>query len=120
MDYVENWLLLADLISLGRTGKAVLRASDAWSSERCTLAPLGDRKLASRGFVRESSYTYKRSMESSSVTVDISRLPSLPIRPARREGPVFFRQRLHPVERVSTSWWLVSAPTLRTVCRTPT
>ena len=31
----------------------------AWSSERCFLAPLDDRKLASRGFVRESSYTYK-------------------------------------------------------------
>lgn len=31
----------------------------AWSAERCFLAPLDDRKLASRGFVRESSFTYK-------------------------------------------------------------
>jgi hypothetical protein len=31
----------------------------AWSSERCFLAPLDDRRLTSRGFLRESSYTYK-------------------------------------------------------------
>ena len=31
----------------------------AWSSERCFLAPLDDRRLTSRGFFRESSYTYK-------------------------------------------------------------
>lgn len=31
----------------------------AWSSERCFLAPLDDRKLTSSGFVRSSSYSYK-------------------------------------------------------------
>jgi len=31
----------------------------AWSAERCFLAPLDDRRLTSRGFVRESSYTYE-------------------------------------------------------------
>ncbi len=40
-------------------GVDVFNQWGTWSAERCFLTPLDDRRLASRGFVRESSFTYK-------------------------------------------------------------